>query len=68
VREKKEVFTVTLRGRVVAQLVPVADTEKAREEDLKVLAEMRTLAGEIGKYLPSGTSAVEAIREQRREL
>jgi prevent-host-death family protein len=68
VREKKEVVTITYRGKAVARLVPVESLEDKRAEALAVLAEMKELAQEIGKKWPSGVSAVEAVKEQRREL
>lgn len=66
--EKKETITVTRRGRAVARIVPVEDAESKRAEALAVLAEMDELAREIGAHWPKGVSAVEAVREQRREL
>jgi prevent-host-death family protein len=65
VREEKETFDITYRGRVVAWLVPIARPEK--EEDWRTIwAEMDKTAEEIGKKWPKGLSAVEAVREQRR--
>ena len=68
VREKKETITITYRGRPVARLVPVEDAESKRAEALAVLAEADELARKIGAAWPKGVSAVEAVREQRREL
>jgi len=68
VREKKETITITYRGRPVARLVPVEDMESKRAEALAVWAKMDDLAREIGAHWPEGVSAVEAVREQRREL
>jgi prevent-host-death family protein len=68
VREKKETIIITHRGRPVARLVPVEDLESKRAEALAVWAEMDELAREIGAHWPEGVSAVEAVREQRREL
>jgi prevent-host-death family protein len=68
VREKKETFTVTYRGRAVARLVPVEDVESTRAEALAVLAEADELARKIGARWPKDVSAVDAVREQRREL
>ncbi|MSQ13679.1 MAG: type II toxin-antitoxin system Phd/YefM family antitoxin [Dehalococcoidia bacterium] len=68
VREKRESITITYRGKAVAQLVPVRDREQLRRESKAVLAEMEKLAQEIGRRLPPGTSAVDAVREQRRDL
>jgi prevent-host-death family protein len=66
--EKKETIIITHRGRPVAKLVPVEDLESKRAEALAVWAEMDELAREIGAHWPKGVSAVEAVREQRREL
>ena len=68
VREQKETFTVTYRGRPVARLVPVEDMESKRAEALAVLAEADELARKIGALWLKDVSAVEAVREQRREL
>ena len=65
VREKKESFDITYRGRVVAWLVPVDRPEK--EEDWRqVWAEMDELTDEIAKRLPPGVSAAELVSKQRR--
>ena len=68
VREKKEIVTITYRGKAVARLVPVESLEDKRAEAMAVLAEMKELAQEIGKEWPPGVSAAEAVKEQRREL
>lgn len=65
VREKKETITITYRGRPVAKLVPVEDRSA---EAQAVWAEMEELAREIGRRWPPDVSAVEAVKEQRREL
>jgi prevent-host-death family protein len=66
VREDKQSYTVTYRGRVVARLVPA---DRADEDDFEeIWADMDRLAEEIGKKWPKGVSAVDAVREQRREL
>ena len=67
--ETKEPVTITLRGRPVARLVPVQDeAAERRAADATIWAAMDELAEEIGKHWPHGVSAVEAVREQRREL
>jgi prevent-host-death family protein len=67
VREKKEKIQVTYRGKVVALLVPVADTERqASAAEQAVWADLDQLAAEIGASWPAGVSAVDAIREDRR--
>ncbi len=67
VREDKESFTITYRGRVVARLVPVDNGQRQEDED-QVWAEIDDLALEIGRVWPKGVTAVDAVREQRREL
>ncbi len=68
VREDDEPFEITYRGRVIANLTPAEDVEAKHKRALAVWAEMDKLAIEIGKVWPKGVSAVEAVREQRREL
>jgi len=68
VRTKKEAVEITYRGRTVARIVPAADQRKLSEDDAAVLAEMDKLAKEISAQWPKGVPAVDAIREQRREL
>lgn len=67
VREEGTVFEVTYRRRAVARLVPIPQptTERSVEAFLERLD--RT-AEEIGRHWPEGVSAVEAVREVRREL
>lgn len=67
VREEGEEIDVTLRGQVVARLVPVK--QKLSPEQVQALmAEMDKAASEISAYWPEGVSAVEAVREERRQL
>ena len=76
VRENEEWFDITYRGRIVARLVPVDRpanyrefAEVPKEKDWrKVWAAMDETAAEIGKHWPEGVSAVDAVREQRRNL
>jgi len=60
-REMQESVDITLRGEVVARLVPGAADEDS------IWAEIDELAAEIGRdWQPKGMSAAEAIREGRR--
>ena len=69
VREQRETFAITYRGKVVAKVVPVDDDTAARQaEGLATWAEMDELTREISVYWPRDISALEAVREQRREL
>ena len=69
-----EWFDITYGGRVIACLIPVerpADDLAAEEPDevwRRVWAEMDETAAEIAKHWPEGVSAVDAVREQRRDL
>ena len=68
VREEKEEVEITYRGKVVARLVPAEDaTERAHRSD-EAWARLMRIGEEIGAVWPEGVSAVEAVREQRREL
>ena len=66
VRQGKEAFTITHRGRVVARLVPVEEAGRKRSEAAEVWVEMDELAAEIGAHWPAGLPAEEAVAEQRR--
>lgn len=68
VREEKESFTVTYRGKVVARLVPAEDTPSERAKAWAIWMRMDELAREIGTHWPSAMSAAKAVKEQRREL
>jgi prevent-host-death family protein len=68
VREEGEIIEITYHGEVIARLVPVAPPEPAGEESAAVWANLDQLTAEISAKWPEGVSAVEAIREVRREL
>ena len=68
VREEKETYSVTYRGKVVARLVPAEDTEAWAAEAKTVLEEMDELARKISAHRPAESTAADAVREQRREL
>lgn len=66
VRQGRESFVITYRGRVVARLVPLEEAERKRTEAAAVWVEMDQLAAEIAAHWPAGLSAEEAVAEQRR--
>jgi prevent-host-death family protein len=69
VREDMVEYIVTLRGEPVAVLRPLTVSEAERLRGLQreeALAEMRSLASEVGKSWSSDKSGVELISDQRR--
>lgn len=64
VRETGEETAVTVRGEVVAMLVPVAPPRRKRRS--LPWTDLDQLAREIGRRWPKGVTATEAVREQRR--
>ena len=68
VRDEKETVEVTYRGNVVAQIVPVESAEEREARFHEVWKQMDALAEEISAKWNSGESAVDAVRESRREL
>ncbi|MDT7884685.1 MAG: type II toxin-antitoxin system prevent-host-death family antitoxin [Thermoflexus sp.] len=70
VREGGEEYLVTYRGRVVARISPVVPPERrvGMKKVRKVLRDLDRLAAEIGKKWPTGVSAVEAVRGERRDF
>ena len=69
VREEMAEYVVTLRGEPVAVLRPLTKEEAQRLRRVEIdetLAEMRTLAHQVGAAWTSQMSGVELIAEQRR--
>lgn len=65
-RETGDEVLVTHRGRVIARLVPVPSPESDACDE-EVWAEIDALAEEIAAKWQGNVSAVEAVREARRE-
>ena len=80
VREEKEPVEITLRGEVVARIVPVESPSdldefvESAEDRAKRLQALWKNMDELAERMSedegesAGMSAVEAVREQRREL
>lgn len=68
VREQGESIDVTYRGRIVARLVPAGDQGVEAAQWDAIWAERTRLIKDIGAHWPEGVSAVDAVREQRRDL
>jgi prevent-host-death family protein len=68
VREEKATYRITYRGRVIAELAPTSDSDRAHDDWKRIWAEMDETAAQISKKWPKGVSAVDAVREQRRDL
>jgi len=74
--EKGKSFEIINHGRVVAELNPpsnksaqIEEAEERRKKEIeRLFADMDRLAEEIGKHWPEGVSAVDAIRDVRRDL
>lgn len=67
VRERLEEIDVTSRGRTIARIVPAEP--KADEQELDDWwAELDRISAEISEHWPEDVSALDAIREQRRDL
>ena len=69
VREEMAEYVVTLRGEPVAVLRPLTEEEAQRLRRVEVdetLAEMRTLAQQVGAAWTSQKSGAELVAEQRR--
>ncbi len=68
VREQGETVEVSYLGEIVARLVPVASSQQLHAEPEPELASLESLRAEIASKWPVGLSAVEAVREVRRDL
>jgi antitoxin (DNA-binding transcriptional repressor) of toxin-antitoxin stability system len=65
---KRETVKITYRGKVIAQLMPVREPLPTPKETAAVWTDLDRLAAEIGARWPVHVSAVDAVREGRREL
>ena len=69
VQEKGEIIEVTNRGEVIALLVPAHKPQQPTEQPGGAIwTNFDRLAAEIGVRWPEGVSAVDAVRDVRREL
>ncbi len=68
VREEGAVYHVTYHGKVIARIGPEATEEQQALDRNDIWAEWDALAEEIGKHWPDGVTAVDAVRDVRREL
>ncbi len=69
VEEEGETIEVTKRGEVVARLIParrVTPSSENAEDD--AWTDLDRLSAEISAHWPKGLSAVDAVRDARREL
>ena len=67
VRERGESVEVTYRGRAIARVVPVSESRK-EGSGAEFLERWKELGKAISAEWPEGLSAVDAIREDRRDL
>jgi prevent-host-death family protein len=68
VREEKETIEVTYRGSVVAQIVPVESEEERQARFDRVWKRMDALAEKVSENWTGEGSAVDAVRESRRDF
>lgn len=68
VRVKRATVQITYRGKVIAQLMPVHESLPILKEAAAMWTDLDRLAVEIGARWPTRVSAVDAVREGRREL
>ncbi|MGD9891832.1 MAG: type II toxin-antitoxin system Phd/YefM family antitoxin [Dehalococcoidia bacterium] len=66
--DRGESVDVTHRGRTIARIVPVAAPSPDEREQDRVWTDLDRLAAEIATRWPAGATAVDAVREGRREL
>jgi len=66
--EGGETVAITRHGRVIAHLVPARPSSAALTDLSALWADLDALAAEIGARWPADQTAVEAVRQERREL
>ena len=69
VREEGQIIEITYHGEIIARLVPVIPPPETSNEDVAAIwANLDQLTAEISAKWPEGVSAVDAVRDVRREL
>lgn len=69
VRDVGETIEITSRGEAIARLTPVPQRQPLSKEEVeRRMATLEEFAQEVAKYWPAGVSAVDAVREGRRDL
>ena len=68
VREDGEIIEITYHGEPIARLVPINSSAPSDDELDAIWADLDELTAEISAKWPEGVSAVDAVREVRREL
>jgi prevent-host-death family protein len=69
VRETRAEYVITHRGRPAALIVPIAEPDTIDPETTaRLFADIDALAEGIGRRWPAGVSAVDAVREVRRDV
>lgn len=73
VQETGDTIEITRRGKVIARIVPAPLAENGllteeRERLEQLWARMDELSADLALRWPQDVSAVDAVREQRREL
>ena len=68
VRDDKQVIDVTYRGEIVARIIPVERPDERQRRLDEFSKKLAVLRKEVSERWMDGMSAVEAVREQRREL
>jgi prevent-host-death family protein len=68
VREDGETIEITYHGDPVARLIPIAPQKSSDEDMTAYWTDLDQLTAEISANWPEGVTAVDAIREVRREL
>ena len=68
VREEGISFEITYHGRVIARIVPVREASSEDSSRSAFWERWDRLAQAIGERWPEGVSAVDAVREGRRDL
>jgi prevent-host-death family protein len=68
VQHEGEVVEITRYGELIARLVPAEKAPPSADEVEAILTDIDSLAAEIGRKWEGEPSAVEAVRDVRREL
>jgi prevent-host-death family protein len=65
VEEAGEIVEVTNHGRVVARLVPAPGPQLVQSEIAEIIADIDSLAAQLGAHWPKGVTVQDALEDVR---
>ena len=67
IKEEGETIALTDQGEVVAQIVPVSESEQQTKNDNEFWENLHRITSELAPYWPERVNAVDIVRDIRQD-